>query len=465
MGAKVRTSFSNEWPYPPLSDSEEDRVIAKKIRYCAIFAASESDQIDEAIEKEKRARESRRGPRKVLLLGPSQSGKSTLLKHFKLLFAPQAFANESEAWRAVIHLNLVRTVNYILDTLSPPGTTSPPYGPRRQNSGPDFREIRIRLSPLRQVEISLKSCLSADQIPRRPSSVYDDLRIDEVMNISIRGGNVWKALAKAQDKNPWVKTELQKTRSILNACRDDILTLWSDPAVKAALQDHDVVVEDWASFDCVWLNYILRSLLDNATRICSKDYSPMPEDILRTRLETVGVEEHHVTMETVDQGQEWIFYDIEGSRGQRASWVPYFDDVHTIIFLVSMADFDQSSETPGLDRLTDSFNLWRTICENKLLERTPLILFLNKSDLLQAKLELGTSFGQYVRNFSQPNTVQAVAKYYRNLFTAAHDMYSPCDRMLYVHTTCAIDTESMSSVLREVKETILVGMLRDISVL
>lgn len=62
----------------------------------------------------------------------------------------------------------------------------------------------------------------------------------------------------------------------------------------------------------------------------------MPEagDILRARLQTVGVEEHRLVLETGnvafmcgvfpfimrrtgDPGQEWIFYDVEGCRGQR----------------------------------------------------------------------------------------------------------------------------------------------------
>ena len=56
--------------------------------------------------------------------GQSESGKSTILKQFQLFFAPKAFRVEAEAWRAVIHLNLVRSVNFILDLLPSAGTTT-----------------------------------------------------------------------------------------------------------------------------------------------------------------------------------------------------------------------------------------------------------------------------------------------------------------------------------------------------
>ena len=80
----------------------------------------------------------------------------------------------------------------------------------------------------------------------------------------------------------------------------------------------------------------LRSFLGQVERVASKDYSPTPVDILRARLETIGIEEHHIFMETgekvsfeseltdadsleVDMGQEWIFYDIEGSRSYKGA--------------------------------------------------------------------------------------------------------------------------------------------------
>ena len=47
---------------------------------------------------------------------------------------------------------------------------------------------------------------------------------------------------------------------------------------------------------------------------------PPAEDILRTRLTTLGVEEHRLVLEgsqIEQQHQEWLIYDVGGSRTQR----------------------------------------------------------------------------------------------------------------------------------------------------
>ena len=48
--------------------------------------------------------------------------------------------------------------------------------------------------------------------------------------------------------------------------------------------------------------------------------------------------------------------------------------------------------------------LWKSIVSNKLLKKTNLVLFLNKTDILRAKLESGISFAQYIVSYGdRPN--------------------------------------------------------------
>ncbi len=70
----------------------------------------------------------------------------------------------------------------------------------------------------------------------------------------------------------------------------------------------------------------------------------LPDDILKARLQTIGVEEHRLVMETgklmffvrsgmpecrsiiqdssaTETGQQWVFYDVGGARGQRGEYV------------------------------------------------------------------------------------------------------------------------------------------------
>ena len=53
--------------------------------------------------------------------------------------------------------------------------------------------------------------------------------------------------------------------------------------------------------------------------------------------------------------------------------------MNAIIFLAPISCFDEKlAEDRRVNRLEDSFLLWKAVCGNKLLSKTQLILFLNK---------------------------------------------------------------------------------------
>ncbi|ETW75758.1 hypothetical protein HETIRDRAFT_481224 [Heterobasidion irregulare TC 32-1] len=76
-----------------------------------------SRAIDDAIRAERQLNKKRRIVR-VLLLGQSESGKSTTLRQFQRLYTPTAFREERVHWRAVVQLNLIRSVHTILAALA-----------------------------------------------------------------------------------------------------------------------------------------------------------------------------------------------------------------------------------------------------------------------------------------------------------------------------------------------------------
>ncbi|KAI0074232.1 G-alpha-domain-containing protein [Panus rudis PR-1116 ss-1] len=125
---------------PPPNETEDERAL--RVRREA-EEKRVSDLIDESLKAERAAMKKKRPDVKLLLLGQSESGKSTTLKNFQLTFAPKAWREERASWRAVIHFNLVRVVNTILDALSdemlyPPSNTPPPMpGSRPSAVSPD----------------------------------------------------------------------------------------------------------------------------------------------------------------------------------------------------------------------------------------------------------------------------------------------------------------------------------------
>lgn len=55
--------------------------------------------------------------------------------------------------------------------------------------------------------------------------------------------------------------------------------------------------------------------------------------------------------------------------------------------------------------------LWKAVCSNKLLEKVELILFMNKCDILDAKLKSGIRLAKYLRSFGdRPNDLENAQK-------------------------------------------------------
>jgi guanine nucleotide-binding protein subunit alpha len=86
--------------------------------------------------------------------------------------------------------------------------------------------------------------------------------------------------------------------------------------------------------------------------------------------------------------------------------------VNCIIFLAPISAFDQVlTEDPTVNRLEDSLAMWRDLCKNKILAGASIVLFLNKCDLLQAKLEAGVRLNQFLTSYGdRPNDYANVTK-------------------------------------------------------
>jgi len=55
----------------------------------------------------------------------------------------------------------------------------------------------------------------------------------------------------------------------------------------------------------------------------------------------MGVAEHIFDVTIHGKSVSWHLFDVGGARGQRHSWVPYFDDANAIIFVAPVSAFDQ----------------------------------------------------------------------------------------------------------------------------
>jgi len=66
---------------------------------------------------------------------------------------------------------------------------------------------------------------------------------------------------------------------------------------------------------------------------------------------------------------------------------------------------------PSVNRLEDSFLLWRAVCSSKLLVKSTMILFLNKCDILHRKLRSGVQVKNFLTSYGdRPNDTPTAIK-------------------------------------------------------
>ncbi|KAF8067667.1 guanine nucleotide binding protein, alpha subunit [Lyophyllum atratum] len=427
-----------------------------------------SDTIDEELQRQ--WAEKKRAPRalKVLLLGQSESGKSTTLKNFQIMYEHKAFKAERSSWRAIIQLNVVRSVHLILDAMtraqieaqSPSSSDGSTYQPELSQ---ELLKLQMRLSPLLQVEQALIRRLTpvggaTNQTLLNPDTSYADRSKSLAREVAIQSGSAWKGAVTKLLSGDSARSFSEPTTNwndpndpgvVLNACAQDISLLWSDPMVKQLLNRQKLRLEEMAGF-----------FLDSLERVTARDYLPSDDDVLRARLKTLGVSEHRFTVSADNGaiGRDWRIFDVGGHRSLvRAAWVPYFDDMDAIIFLAPISAFDQAlAEDIDVNRLEDSVHLWKTIISNKVLKDTSMILFLNKIDLMKDKLNSGIRFADFVVSYGErPNDFENTSQYLRKKFYGVLKEKSPAPRQFYCHLTAVTDTWSTRKILTNVKDVLM----------
>ncbi|KAJ8474612.1 hypothetical protein ONZ51_g7112 [Trametes cubensis] len=464
---------------PPIDETEEE----KAHRLADEEAAKRvSLAIDEAIKLEDKQRKKRRLVR-LLLLGQSESGKSTTLRQFQRLYTPNAFREERILWRAVIQLNIVRSIHTILDALndirrrdvypSSTYTSDPDSDSESENhvSLPyHLEELRRRLYPLHHVESLLIAKLVPPNeheattlgvggsnsvngnVPYYGNSYPPSSHAFRHQEVFVRPGAAWKlrTSGRPQSAGTTGQETIDESQTVLHHCCPDMIALWQDHVVRQILRRRKIRLEESPGF-----------YLNDLNRVTSLTYFPSDDDVLRARLKTVGVSEYSFHMEAgPETGTEWRIIDVGGSRSQRPTWVPFFDDA--IIFLAPISAFDQTLvEDRSINRLEDSVLLWKEVCSNKLLAKVDLVLFLNKCDILASKLKSGVRLAKYVRSFGdRPNEPEVVEKYFKSKFSAIHREHSPIPRKFYGFCTSVTDTTTTGGIIASVKDMVVREHLR-----
>ena len=84
-------------------------------------------------------------------------------------------------------------------------------------------------------------------------------------------------------------------------------------------------------------NFSLLYYFTDLDRLFDSAYVPNEQDIVHARARTIGITETVFTLRDHDM----LMVDVGGQKSERRKWIHCFQDVTSILFLVSLSGFDQ----------------------------------------------------------------------------------------------------------------------------
>lgn len=183
--------------------------------------------------------------------------------------------------------------------------------------------------------------------------------------------------------------------------------LWNDVDVQKAFR----IGQQFALPDN--MTYFFGSL----PRLFNTSYTPTEQDILHSRVTTLGVTETQFVL----SNRTISVIDVGGQRSERRKWIHCFQDVTAIIFLVSLSGYDQTLvEDRQVNQMQDAMTVWQSICSSSWFERTSLILLLNKEDIFIQKFS-HSNIRRFFPDFAgDEGTYADGEKYFKERFAHLH---------------------------------------------
>jgi guanine nucleotide-binding protein subunit alpha len=221
------------------------------------------------------------------------------------------------------------------------------------------------------------------------------------------------------------------------AYSDWIVNSWKDPKIKqvyGGLKEGEVN-----------MNYFF----DKARDILIANYAPNDQDILNTRVKTTGITETLFSMNQVN----YRLVDVAGQRSERRKWIHCFDNVRAILYVAAISEYDQVlREDKSINRVQEALTLFESISNSEWFINTPTILFLNKVDLLEAKLSTSPLKDYFPQFTGNPTNLDEVCDFFQKLFLKLHN--NPKNQA-YPHFTHATDTRQMKHVIESINDIVM----------
>lgn len=351
---------------------------------------------------------------KLLLLGAGGSGKSTVMRQFKMLYGRGFSKDERLVVRGEIRKNVVHGLQTLVQATRDHEAVTGNIHPDMHPHIDKLFEYVINshgVTTSRSVQVLVESM----QAKRFRTGV--DIGSNTGMTRRRSASNMSRASSTAQSRattsfgeaNDHSRPQIYDndnahwTPALTEAC----VQLFSDPAVlKAEVMSNKLQLED-----------SLRYFRNHVERLGAVDYLPNDLDVAYVRIRTRGV--HNLNFDI--DGTQFMCVDVGGQRNERRKWISQFDNVDAVMFVASLAAYDMTLiEERTKNRAEEALELFEQLASSPYFLGTDILLFLNKKDLLEEKIKT-SRIADHFPDFGldTPNTYDEAITFFSGKYTDA----------------------------------------------
>ncbi|KAJ7061701.1 G-protein alpha subunit-domain-containing protein [Mycena amicta] len=211
-----------------------------------------------------------------------------------------------------------------------------------------------------------------------------------------------------------------------------------------------------------WSSPHYQYFLESAPRIASPAYIPTHADIIRLPQTRPPIRSYAGTLL---RNTRWTTFASQ--RGERRKWVHQLEAVDAIVYMADLSAFDRMVVDPEtgepVNALRYDLRQLHELSAYLHLRRIPIMILLNKRDLLADTQATMSAFRTHFPDYSGEDTTAGacayIARRYRNI-ARAQEQGGPWGREVPVHFCNAVDEDQMRPILAMIWEYVARGRLQ-----